>query len=240
MSDSNILWLITARSGSKSIPDKNIKDLGLLPLMAYKIKTALKISSEKHVWISTDSQKYADLGSSYGAYIPFLRPPHLSTDDASSVDVVLHAMEVAEQQLSKKEYIGLLEPTSPFIYPDLLQDALQKLSDDHNAEAIVAVREVRPNTIFVQDESKYLDSLAHNLETLKSTVRQKFSRQITPSGGFYISRWDAFRKNKTFYSTKTLPYSVFRECEIEIDEEMDWYFAEFLIEQKMVDLNRLI
>lgn len=109
--EKNILWLVTARSGSKSIPDKNIKILGKQPLISYRIQSALTTRIAGDVWVSTDSEKYAEIAKEYGAEIPFLRPDYLSTDDASSTDVVLHAMEYALNLNKKYDFIGLLEPT---------------------------------------------------------------------------------------------------------------------------------
>ena len=67
-----ILWLVTARSGSKSIPDKNIKLLGGNPLLSYRIKSALNTNYDFDLWISTDSRKYANLANKYGAEVPFI------------------------------------------------------------------------------------------------------------------------------------------------------------------------
>jgi CMP-N,N'-diacetyllegionaminic acid synthase len=88
-----VLWLITARSGSRSVPDKNILPLGGHPLLAYRIAVARTLAGAENVWLSTDSERYAEIGRAYGASIPFLRPPELSTDATPSVDVVLHAMD---------------------------------------------------------------------------------------------------------------------------------------------------
>lgn len=214
--------------------------MGELPLLAYRIKSALKISKAEDVWLSTDSKEYGDIGVKAGATLPFIRPDHLATDTASSMDVVQHAMDFAEKSGRTFSFLGLLEPTSPFIYPDQLESAVKKLAADPKADAIVAVKEARPNSIFVQQESEYLDVLAANLLKLKNIGRQNFGKEITPSGGFYITRWESFKKTKTFYTSKTLPFLVGRESEIEIDEEMDWYFAEFLIKERKVDVNRLI
>lgn len=237
---SDILWLIAARSGSKSIPDKNVKPLGGIPLVAYKIKTALKISEPSDVWLSTDTEQYAEVGRRYGANVPFLRPDRLASDEASSIDVVLHAMQFAEENAMRKKFIGLLEPTSPFVYADLIEDALTTISENEEAQAIVATRETRPNTIFIQDQSKYLEALAENLTNLKNLGRQLFAKQITPSGGFYISRWESFKSQKSFYTSRTLAYNVPSECELEIDEPMDWLMAEFFLEKQIIDLKRLI
>lgn len=240
MSPSDILWLVTARSGSKSIPDKNIKPLGEIPLLAYRIKSTLKIADPSNVWLSTDTEQYAEIGRSYGATVPFLRPVHLATDDTSSIDVVLHAMQFAEENAMQKKFIGLLEPTSPFVYADLIGDALATISKNEEAQAIVATRETRPNTIFIQNQSEYLEVLAENLANLKGLGRQIFAKQITPSGGFYISRWESLKSQKSFYTSRTLAFNVPSECELEIDEPMDWLMAEYLLEKKIIDLNRLM
>lgn len=226
-----VLWLIPARSGSKSIINKNIKLLGGIPLLAYRIKSAIKISPNENVWLSTDSDSYAEIGSSFGALVPFIRPANLSSDQASSIDVVLHAMQFAEQSGKKYDFIGVLEPTSPFIYSETLKDALILLSNNQNASSIVAVKATHPNTFFIQEDGPYLKELSIRFGTSKKLGRQAFGKQITPSGGFYITKWDAFKKFNTFYTEQTLSYEVPPECSLEIDEPMDWDWAEFLLQK---------
>ncbi|MFD2872526.1 acylneuraminate cytidylyltransferase family protein [Mucilaginibacter ximonensis] len=227
--ESKVLWIVTARSGSKSIPDKNIKKLGGKPLLAYRILTAIELSGKDQVWLSTDSVEYAEIGASFGATVPFLRPKDLSTDSASSMDVILHGMKHAEGLGLVFEYIGMLEPTSPFIDSETLKSALEFLAADTKAEAVVAVKHTHPNTFFIQNDAPYLDELAHRFNNSAGLRRQDFKDEITPSGGFYISKWDAFKRNKTFYTTKTLAFKVPKNAELEIDEPMDWLWAEFLI-----------
>jgi len=235
----DILWIIPARSGSKSIINKNVKLLNNIPLIEYRIKSALTIAEEDQVWVSTDSNEYASIAMEAGAKVPFIRPEYLSNDTASSNDVVLHAIDFAEELGLKFDFIGLLEPTSPLVYFSDLLDALNALKKNKNASSIVAVEETRPNTFFVQEESEYLSELAKRLRTKEKLGRQEFKKQITPSGGFYISRWYDFKLNKTFYTEKTLPYMISDECSLEIDEPFDWVLAEFLIKEKNVDINKI-
>jgi len=234
-----ILWLITARSGSKGIPNKNIRELINMPLLAYKVKTALSISKSENVWISTDSFEYANIAKEYGAHVPFLRPEELALDNASSMDVVLHAMDFAESVGKKYDYIGLLEPTSPFVYFNDLENALINLDNHDDAQAIVAVKETRPNSFFIQEESEFLDVLSKRMEDSKSLGRQFFKKEITPSGGFYISKWTAFKENKTFYTDKTLAFLLPDESTLEIDEHIDFEWAEFLIKYDKVDFKKI-
>lgn len=235
----NILWLIPARSGSKSIPNKNVKFLNDEPLINLRIKNALSISSTSDVWVSTDSMEYSLIAMKAGATVPFLRPANLAADSSSSNDVVLHAMEYAKLNDKKYDYIGLLEPTSPFIYYADLIKAVNQLEANVDATAIVAVKESRPNTLFIQDKSKYLDSLAIRMKEYKNHGRQRFNTQITPSGGFYIASWQSFLKSKTFYTKYTIPYMVPDECSLEIDEPIDWIWAEFMIKENIIDLRKV-
>lgn len=230
--DIKVLWLVTARSGSKSIPHKNIRPLNGIPLLAHRIVSAKKSNYADHVWISTDAYEYAEIAQNFGAQFLFMRPIELAQDSSNSVDVVLHAMQYAEDHSYKFDFIGLLEPTSPFITETHLNEAVQLLMNDETAFGVVAVKEARPNTIFVQDEDRYLESLAMNLAKLDNLGRQHFKKQITPSGGFYIARWDAFLREKSFYTSWTLSYLVDDMASLEIDEPIDFDFAEFVASRK--------
>lgn len=227
-----ILWLIPARSGSKSIVHKNIKLLGGHPLLTYRIESVKKTRNSYDLWITTDSELYASIAQKYGAEIPFIRPIELSTDIASSVDVVLHAMEYAKKSGKEYDYIGLLEPTSPFITSYQLDGALDLLDKNKNALAVVAVKETRPHKIFIQRDSMFLEELSQSLKHLKNVGRQLFEKEITPSGGFYISRWNTFLEMKSFYTSKTLSFKVDAVSGLEIDEPFDWEFAEFIINKR--------
>lgn len=237
MVSKKILWLITARSGSKSIPDKNIKLLGGFPLIAYRIKSALRTHVNSDVWVSTDSAHYAKISEEIGAKIPFIRPSNLASDTALSTDVVLHAMNFAKDHGLGYDYIGLLEPTSPFIGSYQLDQALEILESTSEAKAIVATKESRPNRVFIQKESQYLEELSENIQALKKLDRQSFCKEITPSGGFYISRWSDFLELKSFYSPQTLSYIVDEVSGLEIDEPIDFLFAQFLLENNKINLD---
>jgi N-acylneuraminate cytidylyltransferase/CMP-N,N'-diacetyllegionaminic acid synthase len=239
MIEKDILWLVVARSGSKSILDKNVKLLGGIPLLAYRVKSAVQSSYTNDVWISTDSESYAKIANQYGAQVPFIRPPELSTDQASSIDVVLHAVNFAEIQNKKYKFIGLLEPTSPFISTEILDGAVAQLLSNTDASAIVATKESRPNKVFVQKQATFLTELSNNLKEIKKLGRQNFEKEITPAGGFYISRWNDFLEFKTFYNYNTLSYEVDDIAGLEIDEPIDWFFAEFIFEKQIFNKNNL-
>ena len=84
-------------------------------------------------------------------------------------------------------------------------------------------------------DGKYLVELSKNLESLNVLGRQAFEKEITPSGGFYISKWAAFLEKKSFYTPKTLSFVVDEISGVEIDEPIDWHFAEFIFKNKLND-----
>lgn len=84
-----VLGLIPARGGSKGVPKKNIKHLGGKPLIAYSLESAAKSNLISSTVVSTDSNEIAEEARKWGGHVPFLRPPHLSTDKSPTVDTVL-------------------------------------------------------------------------------------------------------------------------------------------------------
>ena len=232
-----VLWVIAARAGSKGIPDKNIKPLCGIPLLAYRIRSALKIAHREDVIISTDSKKYARIAADYGVTVPFIRPSELSTDTAASADVIWHAMQWAESSGRRYDAVGLLEPTSPFLYANRLFEAVKRLFKNDEAENIVAVRKVSPSTFYIQKESEYLDVISRRIAREGFLRRQDERSEVTPSGGFYIAKWSSFKSNKSFYTDKTLSFLVSDIEGLEIDEPLDWEFAEFIVENHLENLS---
>lgn len=235
-----ILYLITARAGSKSIPNKNITKLGGKELLVYRIEAAKHVADTNDIWLSTDSEEYAQIGEKAGAVVPFIRPSNLAEDETPSVDVVLHAMNYAEKIGKKYDAICLLEPTVPFVPYKFLRDA-EKLLYDKRIENIVSIRKVTPSSFFVQKQETYLTEIAKNVKNNNGVKRrQEEDEEITPSGGFYFAKWESFKRNKSFYTSKTLAYKIDEIYSHEIDEPIDLMWAEFLLEKGLIKLNEII
>ena len=105
--------IITARSGSKGLPDKNIRTLSGKPLMYYSIKAAAESKLFDTIMVSTDSQKYANIARQFGADVPFLRSEFTSGDNANSWDVVTEVLKNYQELGKKFDTVCLLQPTSP-------------------------------------------------------------------------------------------------------------------------------
>lgn len=220
MREPQTLWLVAARSGSKGFPGKNIRPLGGIPLLAWRVKTALPLAGE--VWLSTDSEEYAAIGRKYGAKTPFLRPAEFSSDDASSVDVCLHAMHYAESQGRKFDFLCLLQPTSPFVTTESLRRGRDALWNEPEANGAIAVKEAHPSSFVMQPDNKYLDVLARRFAGL-DTRRQALPKEITPCGGFYFVRWNVLKKYKSLYTKKALSILLRGKEVVDIDSEFDFF-----------------
>ena len=115
---SNIIAIIPARSGSKSVKDKNIALLSGYPLIAYSIVAAKKSELIDRIIISTDSEEYQKIALQYGAEVPFLRPTEYSTDTSTDRDFLIHAMNwLEENERQAPEYWVHLRPTTPLRDP---------------------------------------------------------------------------------------------------------------------------
>ena len=145
-----MLAVVTARMGSKRLPGKNIKLLGGKPLINWTIEVAREIDEICEVFVTTDSAEIAGVARNAGAYAPWLRPNDLASDSASSVDVVLHALNWYEENIQKVDGVLLLQPTSPFRSHSTIREGL-KLYNTVN-ESVVAVSPWRhqKSIVFVQ------------------------------------------------------------------------------------------
>ncbi|MDD6628171.1 MAG: acylneuraminate cytidylyltransferase family protein [Lachnospiraceae bacterium] len=234
-----VLFVITARGGSKGVPRKNIRMVGKFPLIAYKIIAAKKCRYESRVIVSTDDEEIAKISKDYGAEVPFMRPKELADDSASSMDVVMHAMNwISENDTESYDYICLLEPSSPFASYKDLNNALELL-EKTGADTLLGMKEVEVSTRFIHtlDENGGLSEFYRAIKDQTSVRRQDQKKEYTMNGCMYIAKWDYFMKNKLFHSEKSIPYIMPEEKSIEIDTMLNYEMACNLVEKGMIDVS---
>lgn len=234
-----VLFVITARGGSKGVPRKNIRILGGMPLIAYKIIAAKKCQYPNRVIVSTDDDYIAKVAKKYGAEVPFMRPKELATDSASSADVVLHTMNwVSENSNELFDYVCLLEPSSPFASYKDLNEAL-RLIEENEADTLLGMKEVDVTTNFIHslDKDGKLSKFYYAIKDLKSIRRQDQEKEYTMNGCMYIAKWNYFIKNKLFHSENSIPYIMSEDCSIEIDTMLDYEIASWIVEKGSIDMS---
>jgi len=233
ISNKRVVAIIPARGGSKGLPGKNIRPLCGKPLIAWSIERALQSHYVDAVVVTTDSHEIADVALRYGAEVPFLRPAHLASDTASSVDTVLHALDHYRDTLGKNfDYVVLLEPTSPLREVGDIDSMLDKLlahADDF--DAIVSVGEVHEHpSIMKRLEGNTMQPFYANLAM--TSRRQDNVPAYFPYGVAYVVSTDTLYSLRTFYPPRATFFEIKRHQCFEIDDLCDFLVVETMMKQE--------
>jgi N-acylneuraminate cytidylyltransferase len=210
-----LLGLITARGGSKGLPRKNLLPAGGRPLIAWTIAAALRSRAVDHLVMSSDDEEIMEVAEKWGCSVPFRRPAELATDAASSMDVVMHALD----QLPSYEYVALLQPTSPLRTAGDIDAAFETLLSS-GAPSCVSVCET--------EESPYwMYGLSPNARLIKlldspASRRQDLPRTYVLNGAIYIANVEWLRDTRSFVGAESVAYIMPNERSIDIDTAADF------------------
>jgi len=235
-----ILSIVTARSGSKGLPNKNIKKLNGKPLLAYPIIAASESHYVDKIILSTDSNEYAQIGESYGATIPFLRPDDLASDNASSIDVIIHALDYLSEKKDDYDYVLLLEPTSPLTDGANIDSAIEMLYESADiASSLVGVSlmETQHPIFSVQRNDDGLITPLYSTSFKSMPRRQDLEPIFALDGSLYLSSVDAIYSEKNFCHKKTLGMVFDRYKSFEVDDMLDFICIEALLKYYDVKKN---
>lgn len=216
----HILGIIPARSGSKSIPNKNIKLMNGKPLIAYTIESAQASSLQRFI-VSTDSDEIADVARSYGAEV-ILRSPNLSLDSTPTLPVI---QDVVKKIGGDFEAVMTLQPTSPLRNHVHIDQSIGLFESDLEADSLVSVVEVPHN--FVPSKIMSYDGRFLN-GNLKIVRRQDIERKYARNGAaIYITKIN--KLNYYLFGGKIIPYFMNKIDSFDIDEIEDWEIVSRLI-----------
>jgi CMP-N,N'-diacetyllegionaminic acid synthase len=223
----NNLAIITARSGSKGLKDKNIKLLSGKPLIAYSIEAALKSEMFSEVMVSTDSENYADIARQYGASVPFLRSESTSSDTAGSWDVVLEVLNSYRKLGKAFDTVCLVQPTSPLRKAEDIVSGYQQLIEK-DADAITSVCEVEHSPLWTMtlDENLSLEEFRKNCP---AGGRQKLATYYRLNGALYIRSIEYESEKIAIKDKNEFAYIMPRSRSVDIDTIEDFKYAEFLM-----------
>ena len=221
------LAIIPARSGSKGLKDKNIKDLNGKPLIAYTIETALESKCCSTVMVSTDSSIYAEIAKAYGAEVPFLRSEKTASDTASSWDTVQEVLEGYSEIGKNFDTFCLLQPTSPLRTAQDIQNAYE-IYYEKASLAVVSVCEAEHSPLWcgkLPDDNEFVDFISP--ESLKR--RQDSGKFYRLNGAIYIVNIKEFSTEINLYQKGSYAYIMSQKRSIDIDTEIDFRLAETFI-----------
>jgi YrbI family 3-deoxy-D-manno-octulosonate 8-phosphate phosphatase len=232
-----VLAIIPARGGSKSIPRKNIKPLAGHPLVAYSIAAALQAKCVTRTIVSTDDEEIAAVARQYGAETPFLRPAEYAQDQTTDLPVFQHALAwFAENEAYVPDIIVQLRPTSPIRPPDCVDQAVKILTEHPGTDSVRGVVPSGQNPFKmwrIDEEGKMTPLLS------VPGIQEPFNapRQALPATFWQTGHIDAIwtktvNEQKSLSGKVIFPLILDSRYTIDIDTLKDWQRAESMIFQR--------
>jgi YrbI family 3-deoxy-D-manno-octulosonate 8-phosphate phosphatase len=235
-----VLAVIQARGGSKSIPRKNIRPLAGHPLVAYSVAAALASETVTRIIVSTDDREIAGVAASYGAEIPFLRPVELATDTAPDLPLFQHALAwLWQNERYQPDVVVQLRPTSPLRPPGLIDAGVRLLRDCPETDSVRAVVPAgeNPYKMWRMDEAGHLRPLIDaGFAEPYNMPRQQLPAAYWQTGHLDVIRRSTITDKGSLTGEIVLPLLVDRAYCVDIDNEPDWLAAEQVIDERHTPL----
>lgn len=229
-----VLALIPARGGSKRLPRKNVLPLAGKPLVGWTIEAAIQSKYIDRVIVSTDDQEIIHISESFGAEVPEVRPSELSGDLATTESVVFH---ILEKYGNGQDILVLLQPTSPLRDANNIDEAIE-LINQKAAVSIVSVTKCEhpPHWANVIPSDGSMKDFLNNDHNKRS---QDFGDYFRLNGAIYVYDINYLNVNKSIkYTDKTFAYEMSSFKSIDIDNDWDFKYAEFLLDNIYENSNK--
>ena len=237
----NVVAVIPARSGSKSVVDKNIKLLGGHPLIAYSISAAQLSSRIDRIIVSTDSIEYASIAREYGAEIPFLRPPEISGDNSTDYECIKHILDwMQNEENFLPTYLVHLRPTTPLREINYIDMAIDLIKKNNYATALRSVHEMSESAYKTFEiEGDYLKSVGSNSFALDvyNDPRQSFNKTYQANGYVDVIKTKYVIENNKLHGDRVIAFITPRVTEVDIVD--DFGFLEYQMAKNPVIVKKL-
>lgn len=219
----SVIGVVPARGRSKRLPGKNLLDLAGSPLLAWTLNAARESSYIDELVVTTDDTATARLAAESGVHAVD-RPPELATDEARSVDAVLHALDAVGGSF---EYCVMLQPTSPLRTAADIDRALE-ICTEAEAPACVSVTEAKtpPEWLFRLSDTGRLQA---TIEGPMPHRHQDARAAYALNGAVYVAEVPWLRRERTFITDRTAAYVMPSDRSIDIDSALDVKVAELLL-----------
>lgn len=227
----NVLGIVPARGGSKSIPRKNIKSFAGKPLIAWAVEILKNSEVVDRVAVSTDDQEIAEIAKKYGAEVPFLRPAEFAQDDSPVFLAIQHALRwFRENDGYWPDSVVLIEPTSPGKQPHHIHDMV-KMLEETGADSVVSVAEVpgvfNPHWQMVRDGDGRLKLFTGGPVRSVIKRRQELPQTYYRGSAIYVFRPELlFKPEPSLYGEDVRGYVIDSKYSFDIDTLEDWELAE--------------
>ncbi len=221
--------LIPARSGSRGVPDKNIREIAGHPLFAYSIAFAKKIKFDRII-VSTDSPKYRAIAGLYGADCPYLRGQKASDDKAMEEDILSDlAANLPQFGIDMPDLWVRLKPTSPFRSVRSVEAAIDMLTDNPDITSVRIVSETEAR-LHIIDENGFLVPQSPRWDRRRSVMRRdEFARAYKPFNLDVLRHALWVERGSAYMGDKVWPITDHKITGLDIDDEDDFEIAKALI-----------
>ena len=229
-----VLAITLARGGSKSVPKKNIREIKGIPLIAYTINEAKKSKFISRYIVSTDNEEIRQVAIKCGVDVPFLRPAEFSSDTASSVSALQHAVDwIENHDQIKYDFVIELMCTNPMKIASDIDACISKLITS-KADSVIAVHKLddhHPARIKKIVNDKIVDfCLPETPEMRRQDLKPD---AYIRSGSIYALKRDHLMiEGQRFGSFNSRPYILPPERAVNVDTEIDFLIAEQLLNNR--------
>jgi len=224
----DIIGLIPCRSGSKGVINKNIRELGGQPLIAYPILDSLRTKQIKETYVSTDDEQISLIAQKYGAEVPFLRPKEYATDTSPDIEYAQHFIHWYNYKFEHyPQLLVVLRATTPFRDISLLDKAISHILEHPQATSLRSVElfDESPYKWF-KKKGDYLYPLLNDDWNMHLLPRQNVPIAYRPNGYIDIYKPQQILQGQ-LCGTKILSFVTPKS--VEIDTENNFRFAEYLV-----------
>lgn len=218
----NILAVIPARSGSKSVKDKNIRMFNGKPMLAYSIEHAKQSKYISRVIVSTDSQSYADIAKKYGAEVPFLRPAEYATDTALDYDVFHHCLTwLKNEEDYEADIVVQLRPTYPIRNVNDIDNMIEMLMENQEADSVRSIAPAKeiPYKMWLKTKNGRITPLIQDIPECYNMPRQELPKVYYQNACIDVFRENVVLEQHSMSGQYILGYEMNHNYDIDTEEE---------------------
>ena len=236
----DIVSIIPARSGSKGVPGKNLRNLGDVPLISWSITCSKKSNKIDRTIVSTNSAEYAEISKNWGADVPFLRPDDISQDNSTDLDFVLHALNFLKDNEGIPDLLVHLRPTTPFRDPLVVDKAIEfAIKNYENITALRSVHEMSESaykSFEIGQNGNLMTTFARKEDLDQSNMnRQTFPLTYTANGYVDVLLPRHILETGELHGSKVKPFLTNNALEVDTEEDFEALEVQLKILPKFKD-----
>ena len=219
----NVLAVIPARSGSKSVPHKNIREIAGKPMLAHSIAHAQASRYINRIILSTDSEQYAEIGRQYGAEVPFLRPAELASDTALDFEVFEHLLKVLKDTEGyEADVVVQLRPTYPIRDVADIDAMIEQLLQNPSLDSVRSISPAKeiPFKMWTMGADGSLTPIYKEIPECYNMPRQELPVAYYQNACIDVFRGSTILEKRSMTGTAIAGYVMLHNFDIDTEAEM--------------------